>query len=314
MRPRLLLLLVAVSAALADTVVLNNGDKLTGEVQGLADGKLLLQTSYAGLIRIDWSTVAELNGERPPKAPPLKVAQTAAPSRPAAKPERRFKRNRLDLGTDFADSYQAGDGSTQLGWNVDAKYVGDRRWDGFFDLHWVLDTSSSPNDGLTAQLTVNRYLTKALFLYPYAAVARSAKADPYRAFGQFYGGGAGWAFARQPDRQLYFRVGLVAADSIGTIASPQGALAFHRRQPMDTAAVSFKVTPFSRLELSARAECLESLEAPAQFWVLFDVTAKLALTKAVSLNFRAYNQPDISRSTVFTIRDLKVSSGLGLSF
>jgi putative salt-induced outer membrane protein len=53
------------SAAVADTVVLKNGDHLTGTVE-VSDGKdVTLKTDYAGEIKIQWSAVQELKTDKP---------------------------------------------------------------------------------------------------------------------------------------------------------------------------------------------------------------------------------------------------------
>ena len=44
----------------ADTVILDNGDRLTGELQTLEEGKLSFKTCYAGTLSIDWEQVREL--------------------------------------------------------------------------------------------------------------------------------------------------------------------------------------------------------------------------------------------------------------
>jgi len=66
MMPKLLVaaaLLLAASHLLADQVVLNNGDRLTGTIVK-SDGKdLVLKTDYAGEITIHWDA---LQGLRPP--------------------------------------------------------------------------------------------------------------------------------------------------------------------------------------------------------------------------------------------------------
>ena len=43
-----------------DTVILDNGDRLTGELEKLEGGKLAFKTSYAGMISIDWQQVQEV--------------------------------------------------------------------------------------------------------------------------------------------------------------------------------------------------------------------------------------------------------------
>ena len=52
--------LAIASAANADTVVLKNGDRLTGTVE-VSDGKdVTLKTDFAGEIKIQWAAVQEL--------------------------------------------------------------------------------------------------------------------------------------------------------------------------------------------------------------------------------------------------------------
>ena len=61
----LTLVLLAATSARTDTVVLTNGDRLTGEIQKLAGGKLSLKTTYAGGIQIDWKMIDQLTTESP---------------------------------------------------------------------------------------------------------------------------------------------------------------------------------------------------------------------------------------------------------
>ncbi|MDE0261604.1 MAG: DUF481 domain-containing protein [Bryobacterales bacterium] len=59
-----LLLALAGQAALpADIVTLANGDRLTGVVRRVSDGKLTLQSDLAGTVQIEWSDIRELQTE-----------------------------------------------------------------------------------------------------------------------------------------------------------------------------------------------------------------------------------------------------------
>ncbi|MGD8367063.1 MAG: DUF481 domain-containing protein [Desulfobacterales bacterium] len=57
-------LLLQVGTALAGEVRLKNGDRLTGNILKLEEGKLTLQTDYAGGIQLDWSEVSCLSTDR----------------------------------------------------------------------------------------------------------------------------------------------------------------------------------------------------------------------------------------------------------
>ncbi len=54
-----------VAPAWADTVWLNNGDRLTGDIVLLDGGKLVLQTKYAGRVLIAWKDVDTLRSDKP---------------------------------------------------------------------------------------------------------------------------------------------------------------------------------------------------------------------------------------------------------
>lgn len=51
------------SAAAADTVWLKNGDHLSGTVRSLEDGKLIMDTDWAGTLSLNWSAVSTLNSK-----------------------------------------------------------------------------------------------------------------------------------------------------------------------------------------------------------------------------------------------------------
>lgn len=69
-------------AALADQVILNNGDRLSGQVVK-ADGKtLVIKTEFAGEVTVKWEAVAQINSEQP-------LYLTLADGRTF--PQRRFK-------------------------------------------------------------------------------------------------------------------------------------------------------------------------------------------------------------------------------
>jgi putative salt-induced outer membrane protein YdiY len=61
----LFVFLAAVSASMADSVTLSNGDHLSGTIV-TSDGKnLSLKTDYAGEIKINWSAVKEVSSDKP---------------------------------------------------------------------------------------------------------------------------------------------------------------------------------------------------------------------------------------------------------
>ena len=59
-----LTLSLAAAPALADTVWMKNGDRLSGQIKFFDGGKLLLQTEYGGAVALDWRKVATLESDR----------------------------------------------------------------------------------------------------------------------------------------------------------------------------------------------------------------------------------------------------------
>ncbi len=59
------LLLTLASGASADTLWLTNGDRLTGQITKLQDGKLGLNTKYAGTLQIKWPEVQRIESQAP---------------------------------------------------------------------------------------------------------------------------------------------------------------------------------------------------------------------------------------------------------
>jgi putative salt-induced outer membrane protein YdiY len=56
---------LAAEAARADEVYLKNGDQLSGKIGSVVDGKLELETDYAGKLTIDWGQVERISTDQP---------------------------------------------------------------------------------------------------------------------------------------------------------------------------------------------------------------------------------------------------------
>jgi len=63
----LVLTLVAVLPVMADELLMKDGSRLLGKVLKKEDGTLEFETSYAGVIKVNWDSVSELHAEEPVK-------------------------------------------------------------------------------------------------------------------------------------------------------------------------------------------------------------------------------------------------------
>ncbi|XBS68592.1 DUF481 domain-containing protein [Acerihabitans sp. KWT182] len=52
-------------SARADTVYFKNGDRISGDIKSLDRGKLVLQSTYGGLLSLDWSAISTLQSDNP---------------------------------------------------------------------------------------------------------------------------------------------------------------------------------------------------------------------------------------------------------
>ena len=60
-----LLLFFLTATALADEVFLKNGNHLSGTIVSMGEGKLVLETDFAGRLTIDWGSVERLSTDAP---------------------------------------------------------------------------------------------------------------------------------------------------------------------------------------------------------------------------------------------------------
>jgi hypothetical protein len=60
-----LLLFFLTATALADEVFLKNGNHLSGALVSMGEGKLVLETDFAGRLTIDWGSVERLSTDAP---------------------------------------------------------------------------------------------------------------------------------------------------------------------------------------------------------------------------------------------------------
>ena len=305
-----LLLLSAALSGRADTVVLKNGDRLTGTLLGVVEGKVILQTDYAGELRIDWKAIAEYNGKKAGATPPASVA--ALQGEPA-KPKQGFQRDRFTLNADLNQEYSFQDASYKFSLHADSAYIGTAKWDGFLFSHTDLDDSST-SQTVTALVSVNRYLTRHFFLFPEYDVVHLTKDPPYRVDAQYAGGGAGWAFLRKKDEQVYLRSGFYAVKASGVLATLSGPQPIGNPPAAWSLSAIGKTKPLPWLEVSGTFDFYKALAAGTQPKLFFDTTARIPITGNLTLDLRVYDPPDITRAGIFSIRDSKFSSGFGYSF
>lgn len=168
------------STAAADTVLLENGDRITGEVISMIDGKLKFKTDYAGVLLLDWAKIESVDSEKPlavyrkknikeekevdsirkvGKGAPVSIEETAAiNSRPK--------------NYDFKGSLQAGwdksEGNTRkesVNAAFDLTYRVDKdRWKAHGDHYWGASKGERSDYNWMLSGEYNRFLDEKMYL------------------------------------------------------------------------------------------------------------------------------------------------------
>src|SRR6516165_6909563 len=229
--------LVCGPALLADTVVLTNGDKFTGEIRKLDKGELSIKLKYADdPLVMDWKMVASVTTEKPLKVTLDNGKELSAKLEPAkepgqflavgtttpvelkavvkvepAVPKPKGFDDRFATDTSFTYDYPGASAFQNLFWYTNIAYYGDK-WEPLLLLNQNFNRarrlrSSSLSYGASS---VNYYLTKHVYLFPWLAGEKAG-----RRFLRLWHlcssrGGVGWAFSREKKNRLLLQGGLVA--------------------------------------------------------------------------------------------------------
>ncbi|MGE5358267.1 MAG: DUF481 domain-containing protein [Bacteroidales bacterium] len=184
--------------AKTDVVVLSNGDRMTGDIKYLSQGKLSFDMSSTGIVSIKWNRVVALTtawlfevetatGERligtiAPGAPETLVVTTEAGDRQTLavesivglQPIRKSFFSRLDGAIDLGGSYTQSSGVAQLWINF---YTKARRpgfeWRISFDDYVTFQEGASTSEQLTSSFSYARYVSNRWAVFGLAQLERN---------------------------------------------------------------------------------------------------------------------------------------------
>ena len=174
-----------------DVIVMNNGDRVTGEIKGLDHGSLQVSLDYAiGTLSVDWSKVIRLESKQlfvvktqdgsvytgsvkmteTVSGRPMQIQEVNAPKKELAIEGSRVVNmtelsesfwHRLSGGVNTGVIYSKGNQSTQLSLGSDAEYVRER-WSGSASFNTNLSASSG-----ATPYTRNQLKLASLRLFPW---------------------------------------------------------------------------------------------------------------------------------------------------
>jgi putative salt-induced outer membrane protein len=318
---------------LADVVELRNGDRLSGDLKGLSQGKLVLVTPYAGEVKIDWKEVArfstsaaydvefisgrtsygvismtgsgllEISSSRHELATPLDVAAIRVRSEPTSKPASLAKWHGAG---DFGYTLTRGNShSTQLAFQLQPERRTDKdriRVD-LQSLYSILNSSPSAN-GQSLETRYDRFLSPRLFAFGVGKAARDQRERVNLRSSQ--GGGFGLRLEPGPDTQISVFGGstFLKEDFKGT---PDQISA-------EALAGSELQTKFSPLQIATKLQVLPNLTTLGRYRTEWDANVRIPLTGGLKFGIRLFIRSDSQPQPGVKKLDSGLLSTIGFDF
>jgi hypothetical protein len=335
----------------ADVVTLSDGDRLTGTVQKMEDGKLFFKSKHSETaLQIDWNLVSGLTTESEVRitlrdgtrgagrllaaAGGMTLFASATPTtiqpsiitglepkaaQVAEAPAGWFREawDNTTLSADFGQSYSGLAGYNQFSSNSEIVYQGDR-WDGtvvtHHDYYGSTDSIKSTYQAY-GRFVGQRYITgDRFFLFPYLFLGSQTTESSRGQIRQF-GGGAGWTFRRQYDDQLSLYAGLIRSNASGFKTVSDGVRVDERAgDKLFIAAASWERTLKRKIETSVRLYYFKPVNKSGHHAMATDASAKIPLYGPAYFTVRAYDTPELRQRQLFSVKNLQISSGVGLEF
>ena len=334
----LTLLLLAATGARADTVVLTNGDRLTGEIQKLGGGKLFLKTTYAGGIQIDWKMIDKLTTEAPvevevqsrerytgqiqsadggmeivtaDKRIPLTPAQVVAMSRVSDDGGPGFW-ERLEGDVDVGYNLTRGNSRlTQSSVGLDGQY----RKPGYkvqasASSIFSRQNAAAATSRQSANLRYDKFLGLRLLAFAVGGLERN---DRKRLnLRSIAGGGFGWRLQKTQNSELSVLGGLTytneqfqaAADGIASGDSfGEGLLG-----------LEWNTTPFDRVRFTTSLSGRPSLAGSGRYRIEYDSSVRISLISRFTWSLRLFDRFDSDPPGAVQRNDYGLVSAFGFAF
>ena len=351
LRLGLALLLLPCVHLCGDTIVLTNGDRLTGKVQGLDDGKLTVALSYTDdPIVIDTKMLASVNTDIEMKASlqdgstvsgklgpsavsgsfltanssipiEFKNVTSMALVTPEPAPSKTWK-DRIATDSGLTYTYTGNSSYKSFNWNTQTEYYG-VKWEPAIDIQQTISGGESSNR--TSQsygyLTTNYYLTDHLFIFPSLSGLKETIANTGSGSAVQYGGGMGWGFRREKQYRLLIQGGPAAETDTATIGANNlqghpGDLHLRRTIPVGVLGLIWNVRPDHGLQWKTQLLYVHSFENDVRnrnrLGVNFEVSVPIA--GPLSITFQARDFPNVLRPGLFSLKTFYLTTGFSISY
>jgi hypothetical protein len=335
----LALCLASVVYAAGDVVLLENGDRVTGEIQKLANGKLSLKTAYAGTLQIDWKQVVSVESPRQFKVeadngwrteglversgPTVDIVQEGA--RISLRPEALVSASPIPERGEEPTFLQELDGVFDLGYNLvrgnstlnqsSLRLLAGYRTD-TMKVEIDLGSLFAEQDGAettsrhNANLRLDRFVSPRLFFFGLAGGER----DDRRRLNlrTSLGGGLGWKLVRNRQREFSILGGLNYINEQFRVdaASPD---------PLDSSGegqftVEWREVTFAGAELTSRLSVTPNIVDLGRYRISLESGARLPIITRYVWSLSFFQRFDSKPPVEALKNDFGVVSSLGVRF
>lgn len=335
----LFLLCLLMFPSLGDTVVMKNGDHLTGEIKKLSNSHLAIKLPYSSTIDLDWKMVSEVSTDKAFEvdtddggklvgtlrnskgALSVETLEAIVPApldevvsmHPVEKRSAQSFWERLDGGGELGYSLQRGNNDLVVfSANVDTRYRGEKNQfqANYTSLFTSQDLTPNTNSHLgTARY--DRYLNSNVFAFLLASLQRNDR--QVLNLRTNIGGGLGYRLINTPQSDLAILGGFSYVDE--RYRRPRTA----RQTPADSGVeavfgVSGTSIRFSRIQVFATLLVYPSLYDEGRFRGTADAGIRIPLIGHFSLSVRGFDFLDTHPPLRIHRNDGGLITGFGVSF
>lgn len=332
-----LLILAFTPVSFGATVIMANGDRLTGEVQGIEDNRLVLKTSYAGVISIDRSEIVKISSDRGSAVESQLASGTAVARQeskrasqpglavpgkaPQAQSEEREELQGPGINADVEHIYTGRNKGNDLSVNLDVRYVG-KRQEVFFTAHEAYSASANSTDHDNSQSgrwTYQYYLGQHPFAFSWFSFGHAVSSQEAHGLAQQYGGGCGWSFVRSGKSRLWGEAGVLYGHSAGAAimqseGGSQQTVPYDIDGPLFLAGLVGRARKFHGVNLTGQLYYFKPLDLAGHNQLGTDNELEIPLTRILSYTLRAYATTSVRQTRFFEPKNLVVANGISVSF
>ncbi len=331
-------LLLSATVCHADTVILKNADRLTGEIQKLEGKKLYLKTSYAGVVALDWDMVESVSSDREyrvetqsgwrevgilqPASEGVAIASGGLTSTVTKRsivgisrtPQETGFWGRVDGGADLGASLARGNSRlNQASVTLGAEYREDKFRVRLDITSLFSHQAQAPATGdYMASMRWDRYLSRRLFTFALASVERDDR--ELLSLRTNLGGGLGWRITRSERTQLSLLLGGTYLNELFRQGAEVEGDELRHLSGEGLVGISLDRAQVGRANVTTKLTVYPSFLRHGRYRIAYESSIRVPFAGRLSWNVRLFDRFDSLPLAAVRRNDYGVVSGLGVAF